>query len=413
MKQNPWYNCENKVFQNNSEVHMISILIVIYIIFISLGLPDSVFGVAWPVAGVEFGLPASFGSVYSTLVGVCSGGASFLAGFLIRKFGTPRVSFVSILLTAAGLIGISFSPNIWVMIVFAVVLGYGAGAIDTGLNNYISLHYKASHMNWLHCFWGIGVTATPIIMANFLGGGSATWREGYRVLAAIQLAIALIVAFALKKWIAQDKSIKPPENENGQKGNKVKISDFKGIVPSILSLGFYCSLEFLLGTWGASFLVNVYSLPPDSASRWVSFYFGGIMLGRLISGFISMKADDKTMIRGGLTLTALGIVVLILPLGKASIFGLLFIGIGCGPVFPSVIHSVPERFGVDYSADITGFHMGGAYAVGFSVQTVFGFVATNTTFKITPFVLLALCLCCIFSNEAALKKIAKGNLKNI
>lgn len=388
---------------------MTTILVVIYVVFISLGLPDSLFGVAWPVLGGEFGLPEGFASVYSTIVGICSGGASFVAGIVIRKFGTPLVSLFSIILTAVGLVGISFSPNIWVMIFFAIVLGYGAGAIDTGLNNYVSLHYKAQHMNWLHCFWGIGVTASPMIMSLFLTGEKGAWRGGYRVVAALELLIAVVVLFVLKKWRSLDTgSIVSEEVKEKKSGEKVKFLKIPGLVPSIISLGFYCSMEFILGTWGASYIVNVFALSADVAARYVSMFYGGIMLGRFITGFVSMKVGDRTIIRGGLVLILCGICVLFVPSSSAVLSGLLLFGTGCGPIFPSILHCVPERFGAEYSADITGFHMGGAYALGFTVQMAFGFAAAATTFKMLPFVLLALCALCIVMNEVAMRAIENG-----
>lgn len=373
---------------------MMLILAVIYIVFISLGLPDSLFGVVWPVVHLEFGIEESFASVYSIITGVASGGVSFLSGYFIRKFGTSRVTFVSILLTVAGLLGMSLSPNIIVMMVFAIVLGYGAGVIDTGLNNFVSLHYKSHHMNFLHAFWGVGVTLSPIIMSLFLGDDGSRWRIGYRVVAAIQLLIAVAVLFTLKKWRNVEKEVTVTEvkEEKVSSGKSpLEIIKIKGVVPAILSLGLYCSMEFILGTWGASYAVNVFSVPADEAAKWVSIYFGGIMIGRIIAGFISMKKSDKTLITMGVLSSFIGILVFALPLGKISMLGFLLIGIGFGPIFPSVLHSVPERFGSTYSADITGFHMGGAYTVGFGMQLIYGFIATKTTFTITPYVLVALC----------------------
>lgn len=384
---------------------MISILVVIYVVFISLGLPDSLFGASWPVVHLDFGIDQSFASIYSIVTGVCSGGASFVAGKVIRKFGTPTVTFVSTLLTVTGLIGISFSPNIWVMMFFTIVMGYGAGAIDTALNNYISLHYEARHMSWLHCFWGVGVTVSPIIMSFFLNDGSS-WRNGYRVIALMQFTIALYVALFLKKWKKLDNKIAPQAEESKAPDKGLfQILKMKGIKTSILSLGFYCSMEFLLGTWGATYLVNTYGESPDTAARWISLYFGGIMVGRLISGFISIKVKDNNMIRGGIAVALLGIIILALPFGNKSAIGLLLIGAGFGPVFPSVLHSVPQRFGTDYSADITGYHMAGAYSLGFLVQLSFGYIATWTTFKITPLVLLAFIILLLSANEYTIKRI--------
>lgn len=283
---------------------------------------------------------------------------------------------------------------------------YGQGAIDTGLNNYISLHYEARHMNWLHCFWGVGVTTSPLIMSLFLNGENGTWRNGYKILAIIQFSIALLVAFSLKKWKKIEKTdIKEEIEEQNEKHSLIDILKIKGALTSILSQGLYCSMEFLIGTWGASFLVNTHDYSPDVAARWVSLYYGGIMLGRLISGFISIKASDNTLIRGGIITSFFGMLLLALPLGSISVVGLLLIGIGFGPIFPSILHSVPERFGAKYSADLTGFHMGGAYAIGFAVQLAFGFIATSTTFKITPFVLLGFVILLFTVNETTIKSV--------
>lgn len=385
---------------------MISILVIIYVVFVSLGLPDSLFGAAWPVVHLDFGVEQSFASLYSIITGVCTGGASFVAGKVIRKFGTPKVTFVSTLLTAAGLMGISMAPNIWVMMLFTIIMGYGAGAIDTALNNYISLHYEARHMSWLHACWGIGVTISPIIMSFFLTDGS-NWRNGYRVVALMQFTIAIFVAFFLKKWKKQDTKALTEEESKTPDKSLFQLLKFKGIKTSILSLGLYCSMEFLLGTWGATYLVNTHGESPDVAARWVSLYFGGIMVGRIISGFISMKVNDNNMIRGGIGVALTGIIILALPLGNKSAFGLLLIGAGFGPIFPSVLHSVPDRFGTDYSADITGYHMAGAYALGFLSQLAFGYIASGTTFKITPFVLLGLILLMHLANEYTIKKVNK------
>lgn len=384
------------------------LLIVIYIVFVSLGLPDSLFGVSWPVVHLDFGVPESFASVYSIIIGVCTGGVSFVAGKLIRRFGTGRVTFYSTLLTAFGLIGISFSPNIAVMMLFAVIMGYGAGAIDTGLNNYVSLHYEARHMNWLHCFWGLGVTISPMIMSGFLGGGNGSWRNGYRVVALLQLSIALLVLATLKKWNSCPADDRNVETEKGVPDKTfVQVMKRKGIVASILSLGCYCGGEFLLGTWGATYAVNAFGIAPEVAAKWVSLYYGGIMLGRIVSGFVSVKVSDNGLIKGGMAVAAVGMMILALPLGSLSLSGLLLIGFGFGPVFPSVLHNVPARFGTDYSADITGYHMGGAYVIGFAVQLMFGFVASATTFAITPFVLLALCAGVLLATFAALNALQK------
>ncbi len=378
---------------------MVLLLAVIYVVFISLGLPDSLFGVSWPVVHLEFGLPESFASLYSIITGACTGGAGLIAGKVIRKFGTGKVTLVSIIITAIGLFGVSFSPNIVIMMLFTILMGYGAGAIDTGLNNFISLHYKSSHMNFLHGFWGVGVTLSPIIMSAFLGEDGSAWRGGYRVVALAELVVALLVLATLSKWKITDDT---PQNESDEKSDAkfLDILKIKGVLTAILSLGFYCSMEFLLGTWGASYAVNVFGLTPDEAAKWVSLYYGGIMVGRFICGFLAMtKIKNDTLIRGGLVISIIGMVLFALPIGKLSLLGFLLIGAGFGPIFPGVLHAVPSRFGSTYSADITGFHMTGAYAMGFGVQLLFGYIATSTTFTITPFILLVLCGGAIAMNE--------------
>ncbi len=391
---------------------MITILIVIYVVFISLGLPDSLLGVAWPVLHNEMNVPESFASVMSIIIGVCTGGVSFVSGTLIRKFGTARVTLASIFVTALGLVGISFSPNIVLMIIFSIILGYGAGAIDTGVNNFVSLHYNASHMNFLHCFWGVGVTVSPMIMSVFLGGEEGSWRNGYRVVALLQVLIALAVVAVMRKWINAEKSTVISDEEGGEKEEKgfFEIMKIRGVPVSILSLGLYCSMEFICGTWGATYIVNVFALEPSVAAKWVSLYYGGIMLGRLVSGFVATRLGDNRLIRLGIVFSAFGIIVLLLPVGKASLVGFLLMGFGFGPVFPSVLHNIPERFGVRYSADITGFHMGGAYAIGFGAQLIYGFTATSTSFKITGFVLLALCAGLFAANMTALKQIKEKKM---
>lgn len=366
------------------------LLIVIYIAFISLGLPDSLFGVSWPVLHVEFGIAESFASVYTIITAICTGGVSFVAGRVIRKFGTGKVTFFSTLLTAIGLVGISFAPNIVVMIIFAIILGYGAGAIDTGLNSYVSLHYKAKYLNWLHCFWGMGVAISPMIMSGFLGAGEGQWRNGYRVVALLQLAIATIILATLKKW---DPAVEQEQRDSAKADMTMgQLFRLKGLPTSILSLGLYCGAEYLIGTWGATYAVHEFDLAPEVAAKWVSLYYGGIMLGRIIVGFVPERIGDDIRVKCGVLISLAGIVFLALPVGDIALAGLLLIGIGFGPVFPAVIHSVPDRFGSIYSADLTGYHMGGAFTMGYIAQLSFGYVAVLTGYGILPFILLGMIL---------------------
>lgn len=387
---------------------MIALLAVIYIVFIALGLPDSIFGAAWPVMHVDFGMNESFASVYSVIIGLCTSGAGFIAGKILRKFGTARVTFVSVLMTAVALFGISLSPNMAVAVVFAVILGYGAGAIDTGLNNYVSIHYKARHMSWLHCFWGIGVMTSPMILSAFLDEKNpSSWRTGYRIVSFVLLAIGILVGLFLKKWI---KTENKSADEDGASDAKGKISDIlkiKGVLPSMLTLGLYCGMEFTYTTWGASFFVNSFSTDPARASLYVSLYFGGIMLGRLLSGFLSSKLNDNKLIFLGLCTALLGLVLMIFPFEVSAVAGLFMTGLGFGPVFPSVLHAIPSSFGKTFSADITGLHMTAAYAVGYAVQLILGFISSNVSFSIMPPVLVVLCICAIVSYRHKIKMLGR------
>lgn len=384
------------------------LLVIIYASFISLGLPDSLFGVAWPVAHLDLGVDLSFASLLTIVVGACTSCMSMFSGRFIRKFGTGPVTAVSVLLTAIGLFGISVSPSVWWMIFCMIVLGIGAGAVDVGLNDYVSAHYKAQHMNWLHCFWGIGVTVSPLIMSEFLKNGA--WRSGYRAVGFIQIGFTVLLFIALPLWkkvaaknAATDAAEPVPEPEPGAKPMRLP-----GVKLAMAMLALYCGFEYILGTWGASFLIHTRGIEASVAAQWASMYYGGIMLGRFVSGFFSMKLSDKTLIRGGIAVMMLGALFLALPLGSGfALLGLLFIGVGCGPVFPCTIHATAGRFGKTYSADIVGFQMGGAYFGTLLIQPLFGYIASNTTFLITPYVLFglaALQLVLMELLEAKLKK---------
>lgn len=409
---------------------MILLLAIIYLTFISLGLPDSLFGTAWPVMHLDFKVNENFASIYMIITAVLSGGVSFFAGAAIRKVGTGVVTVCSVAMTAAGMLIISFSPNIWVAMTGSVLMGLGAGAIDTGLNNFVSLHYKASHMNWLHCFWGVGVTLSPLIMSAFLDSGN-NWRGGYLTVALIQFGITFIVLMSMPLWKKYDKRIMPDlakaednisntddkdelltEDANDDHVDRPrkkqsafkKIIKTKGLFFAVLSLGFYCGMEFLVGTWGASYIVNVKLLSAAAAARWVSLYYGGIMIGRFLSGFLSYKLNDKQLIRLGVCVSLVGMAVMALPVGEYSLIGLVLVGIGFGPVFPSTLHATSARFGVEYSADITGIQMGGAYFIGWIVQLTFGFVAPATTFEFLPYLMLVLAVLVLIAAETVNKK---------
>lgn len=427
---------------------MILVLIVIYIAFIALGLPDSLFGTAWPLMHTEFGVAEGFASIYTI---ICSSGTaitSFFTGKLIRKFGTGLVTFVSVMLTAVGLIGISFAPSLWAMIPFSIIMGIGAGAVDSGLNNFVSLHYKPWHMSWLHCFWGVGVTVSPLIMAYFLK--DSNWRGGYSTVGIIQFCIVAIILISLPLWKniekrdtvkMSDLSVKVPSENNCEiqatndetdiinndtteadsavSCEKPKdlgvfsIIKSRGVFLAMLALGLYCAMEFTLGLWGASYLINTNTVETAAkAATWVSLYFGGIMVGRFITGFLTMKFSDNALILGGVVFAVFGGLFLLIPNTAIAPVGLVLIGIGFGPIFPCSIHATSKRFGIKYSADITGFQMFFAYFMAFIIQTSFGFIASATTFKLLPYLLFILSIL-LFITELFLRKITANSSAHI
>lgn len=366
------------------------LLVVIYIAFISLGLPDSLFGVTWPVVHLELGVDEGFASLYMLIVGAGTATVSFIAGPLIRKLGTGWVTAISVLLTALGLFGMSIAPSIVLIIISSIVLGIGAGAVDTGLNDFVSKHYKARHMSWLHCFWGIGVTVSPLIMSLFLEQGS--WRGGYRSTAIIQLCLAAVMFLSLPLWKKvsakhQSVSVEIKEEKSSEKFNIIKE---RGVVFAALSLAIYCGMEYLVGVWGASYLVNIFEFSPAIAARYIAMYYGGIMAGRFVTGVLTVRLSNKILIRFGIIIAVAGIIMLLLPMKALMLPGLLLIGMGYAPIFPCTIDSTKTRFNSKFSADIIGFQMGFAYVGAVSFQLIVGFVATRTTFLILPFILLAL-----------------------
>lgn len=364
---------------------MYFILAIVYITFISLGLPDSLFGVAWPVMHSDLGMPVSYASIISIITGVSSCVMSLLAGMLIKKVGTSRLTFVSVVLTACGLLGTRFADNLWMLIIFAIMLGIGAGAVDTALNYYVSNNYKAKHINWLHCFWGVGVVISPLVMSPFLQTGD--WRGGYTTIAIIQFAIAFIILCSLPYWRKIEKKqflVAESQEKTTQKIGFFGILKRKGVKSSILLFSFYCSMEFLMITWGASYLVNTKSITAALASNLMTLYYGGVMLGRLLSGFLTVRLRDRQLIWAGAFISLFGIVILALPIGIYSVAGLFLVGFGFGPIFPSALHATSYRFKGEVASYLTGYQLAFGYGIGFLSQLVFGYLTPYIGFDTMP-----------------------------
>lgn len=374
-------------------------LLIIYLAFISLGLPDSILGAAWPIMRTDLNAPLSAAGLVSMIVSASTIVSSLNSSRLLRRFGTGMVSFLSALLTAAALLGFSFSGSILFLLVLAVPLGLGAGAIDAGLNNYVALHYQARHMNWLHCFWGIGATLGPAIMSAFLH--SENWRGGYRTIAGLQFLLVLILLAALPAWRKHEQSEQASQGEESTARDMSirQLLSLRGAKPAMAAFFFYCASEITLGLWGSSFLVEVRGIPAAQAALWVSVYYGGITVGRGIAGFVSMKLTNRQLIRAGQLISLAGAVLLLLPLPKpVSCAALLLIGMGYAPIYPAMLHETPVRFGRANSQQLMGLQMALAYTGSTLAPSLIGAAAGLTSIVILPFFLagasFVMLLCC-------------------
>lgn len=344
------------------------LLALIYIAFISLGLPDSLLGAGWPVICNDLNVPISFMGIISMVI---SGGtiiSSLLSDKLTRKFGTRIVTVMSVFLTAIALFGFSFANQIWMMIVFAIPYGLGAGAIDAALNNYVALHYTSKHMSWLHCFWGVGAIISPFVMSYALI--SSTWNNGYRIVAFMQLGISLLLLVTLPVWKINQKSA---ENHTKSIG-LVEALKIKGV--SYLLIGFfaYCAAEATAMYWASTYLVEVKGITTDQAARFASLFYIGITIGRFLSGFIMNKLGDRKMIILGTCILSCGIIALLIPTQSSivSLAGFIIIGFGCAPIYPCIIHSTPNNFGAENSGAIIGIQMASAYIGSTFIPPLFG-----------------------------------------
>ncbi|MFZ0576221.1 MAG: MFS transporter [Psychrobacillus psychrotolerans] len=385
------------------------LLIIIYLAFISLGLPDSLLGAAWPVMQGDLGAPLETAGLLFMTIACGTIISSLISGRILKRYGTGKVTFVSVLMTAVALLGFHFAPSIVWLMVCAVPLGLGAGAVDTGLNDYVAVNYKARHMSWLHCFWGVGATLGPIIMAQFiLGDSSSSWRNGYFLIAAIQFALVIILFFTLPLW----KKVKVKRNDRlleesdelkdviNEKETNIKPLQTKGVKWALTTFFFYCGVEATVGLWGSSFLVNIKGISVATAAGWISFYYAGITVGRLITGFITYKVTNLTLIRWGQLIALSGAIILVLPLPSAfSFVGFIIVGLGLAPIFPCMLHETPTRFGKKHSQTIMGYQMAFAYTGTTFMPPLLGFMASQMTIGIFPIVIVIFAVAMLLSSE--------------
>ena len=378
------------------------LLPIIYLAFISLGLPDSLLGSAWPVLYHQLGVPVSYMGIISMIIAAGTVVSSLESDRLTHALGTGKVTAFSVLTTAVALFGFSISSRFWQLCLWAIPYGLGAGSVDASLNNYVALHYKSRHMSWLHCMWGIGCSAGPIIMGYVLSGGK-TWHSGYRCICIIQVVLTAVLFISLPLWK------KPQENYGAAGGRKLltlkDIITIPGAKEVMVCFFCYCSLEQTAGPWTASYLTLSKGISPETAAGFASSFYLGITAGRALSGFITLKLNDEQMIKLGFSVIAIGIIAMLLPgSGMTALAGFVMIGLGCAPVYPSMIHSTPRCFGADRSQAIIGVQMASAYVGTCLMPALYGLIANNISASLLPFYLLVFLVVMVIMRARLLRK---------
>ncbi len=369
-------------------------LALIYLAFISLGLPDSLLGSSWPLMHLSFGVPVGSAGFLAIVVSTGTILSSLLSHRLIRRFGTGVVMVGSVSLTAIALLGTSLAPSFWMLIVLAIPLGVGAGAVDSGLNAFVAAHYAAKHMNWLHCFWGVGAMLGPILISALTKSGFG-WRSGYFSIAMLQVALVTLLLFSLPMWRQfEPRSVREAaEQTTEEKAKRAPLLAplrAAGAKYAMATFFLYTTVENSFMLWGASYLVKVKGNLPEDAAGWVSLFFVGITVGRALSGILSTKLSSEKLIRLGIVLVLGGLVVLLLPLPNAvAPAALLLIGFGLAPIFPAMLHLTPVYFSKEDTQASMGLQMACAYTGSTLMPPLFGQIFAHTTFALMPAFLLA------------------------
>ncbi|MCI2148048.1 MFS transporter [Bifidobacterium crudilactis] len=384
---------------------------VIYLAFVSLGLPDSLLGAAWPSMYQGFGVPISYAGGISVVIALGTIISALLSDRMTLRFGAGKVTAASVCLTALALFGFSMSSSYWQLCLLAIPYGLGAGGVDAALNNYVALHYASRHMSWLHCMWGVGASVGPYIMGFALTGGQG-WQGGYRYIAILQVVLTVVLVLSIPLWRQRPNPVagqgqveaKSNSSEPGTHTKTLSIPEILRIpaASQVFVMFFcYCAIETTAGLWASSYMVNNRGITVDSAASWASMFYIGITVGRALSGFLTMRYSDATMIRIGYTVMACGLLLIMLPMGGSFgvLGGLVVLGGGCAPVYPCIIHSTPETFGADRSQAIVGVQMASAYIGSLLMPPLFGFIANTLSIALFPWYLMALLALMIVMHE--------------
>lgn len=379
------------------------LLLIIYLAFISLGLPDSLLGAAWPMMYGEFSVPVSYAGGISTIIALGTIVSSLQSDRLTKKFGTGIVTAASVFLTAAALFGFSVSHSYLALCLWAIPYGLGAGSVDASLNNYVALHYASRHMSWLHCMWGVGASVGPYIMGYALTAGRG-WNMGYRYIAILQIILTAILMFSLPLW---KKQTAQGEDASAKPLSLKQVFSIPGAREIMIAFFCYCALEQTAGLWASSYLVLHRGIDPETAAWFASLFYIGITAGRALSGFLTLRFDDTQMIHLGFGVIFLGIALFFLPFGSVfSLAGLILVGLGCAPIYPSIIHSTPAHFGADKSQAMIGIQMASAYTGTCLMPPLFGLIANHISVALFPVYLLAILLLMFFMHERMLRKVS-------
>ena len=376
------------------------LLAIIYLAFISLGLPDSLLGAAWPSMYEGFSVPLSYAGVISMLISAGTVVSSLMSDRLTYKLGTGRITVISVAMTALALLGFSLSGSFWMLCLWAIPYGLGAGSVDASLNNYVALNYASRHMSWLHCMWGIGASLGPMIMSYALTGGRG-WHMGYRYVAYLQLGLTLILMLSLPLW-----KWRPDSGSDGKGVRPLSLREILAIPGAkavMLAFFSYCAMEQTCGLWASSYAVLSRGVSAQAAAGMGSLFFIGITLGRAINGFLTFRFSDTALIRMGCALMGIGTVTLLLPWDQALSPGLVLIGLGSGPVYPCIIHSTPAHFGPQRSQALIGVQMASAYVGTCLMPPVFGLIANYLSPGLFPAFLLLMLLVACLSHERLVK----------
>ena len=375
------------------------LLALIYVSFISLGLPDSLLGSAWPQMQESLGVSLSLGGVISFLITASTILSSLMSHRVIQRFGTGGVTMCSVAMTALALLGFSLSDSFLALCLWAIPYGLGAGSIDAALNNFVALHCKAKHMSWLHCFWGIGATGGPYIMGLCLSRGMG-WQAGYRTISFLQMALTLILLLSLPLWKKQELPLSGGETVRPQTPQWRKLLKRPGVKAALTAFFFYSALELTTGLWGSSYMVAVRGISPETAAKWISLFYLGITAGRFFSGFLTLRFSDDAMVRLGEGTAIVGIILLLLPLHNLFLcVGLILTGLGCAPIYPSLLHATPQRFGKSLSQSLMGTQMAISYLGSTTMPPVSGFLSEKISMGLYPVLLLVFALCMTILTE--------------